>query len=155
MTPTGVLTVLHQLSPEDGTEPWGALVEGTDGNLYGTTRSQGQFGGGTIFRITPAGVFTVLHSFEGNGGFAPLSALTLASDGSFFGTTFGGGKSDCGTVFRMSADGATVKTVHQFTGADGCRPVAAPILAADGRLYGTAYAGGANGYGTAYRIKER
>jgi uncharacterized repeat protein (TIGR03803 family) len=67
ITPTGNETVLHLFagSPTDGAFPIGNLLQGTDGNFYGTTSGGGQFDGGTVFQITPAGVLTVLHSFAG------------------------------------------------------------------------------------------
>ena len=40
------------------------LVEGSDGNFYGTTQGGGAFSSGTVFRVTPAGVLTVVHSFD-------------------------------------------------------------------------------------------
>jgi uncharacterized repeat protein (TIGR03803 family) len=56
---------LFAASMMDGALPAGSLVQGSDGNFYGTTSDGGQFDGGTVFRITPAGVLTVLHSFAG------------------------------------------------------------------------------------------
>jgi uncharacterized repeat protein (TIGR03803 family) len=66
-TPTGNETVLYLFAASmmDGALPAGSLVQGSDGNFYGTTSDGGQFDGGTVFRITPAGVLTVLHSFAG------------------------------------------------------------------------------------------
>jgi uncharacterized repeat protein (TIGR03803 family) len=113
ITPEGVLTTLHYFAGPDGLSPSGALVQGTDGNLYGTTSSGGpansscHFGCGTIFRITPEGKFTTLHTFDGLDGQYPYVALVQATDGNFYGTTYAGGTSTactegCGTVFRLS-----------------------------------------------------
>jgi uncharacterized repeat protein (TIGR03803 family) len=67
ITPSGNETVLYLFagSTTDGALPAGSLVQGSDGNFYGTTSAGGQFDGGTVFQITPAGVLTVLHSFAG------------------------------------------------------------------------------------------
>ena len=113
ITPEGVLTTLHYFSGPDGLSPSGALVQGTDGNLYGTTSGGGPansscyFGCGTIFQITPKGKFTTLHTFKGLDGRYPYIGLLQATDGNFYGTTYVGGTSTactggCGTVFRLS-----------------------------------------------------
>ena len=54
----------------DGTNPYGALVQGADGSLYGTTSTGGNTGVncwltgcGTIFKITLDGTLTTLYSF--------------------------------------------------------------------------------------------
>jgi len=51
ITTNGVLTTLHSFSGADGTNPWAGLVQGRDGNLYGTTYGGGTDGGGTVFRL--------------------------------------------------------------------------------------------------------
>ncbi len=113
ITPEGVLTTLHYFAGPDGLSPSGALIQGTDGNLYGTTSSGGpansscHFGCGTIFQITPQGKVTTLHTFHGLDGSYPYIALVQATDGNFYGTTYAGGTSTactggCGTVFRLS-----------------------------------------------------
>jgi uncharacterized repeat protein (TIGR03803 family) len=113
ITPEGVLTTLHYFAGPDGLSPSGALIEGTDGNLYGTASGGGpansscHFGCGTIFQITPEGKFTTLHAFDGLDGRYPYVALVQATDGNFYGTTYAGGTSTactggCGTVFRLS-----------------------------------------------------
>jgi uncharacterized repeat protein (TIGR03803 family) len=93
MTPTGTLTVLHQFSGSDGANPIGGLIQGTDGNFYGTTSAGGSNpnGYGTVFQMTPSGTLNMLYSFSGSDGAEPLAALLQASDGNFYGTTqFGG-----------------------------------------------------------------
>jgi uncharacterized repeat protein (TIGR03803 family) len=115
ITPEGVLTTLHYFAGPDGSSPSGALIQGSDGNLYGTTSGGGPsnsscyFGCGTIFQITPEGKFTTLHTFHGFDGRYPYVALVQATDGNFYGTTYTGGTSTsctggCGTVFQLSRE---------------------------------------------------
>ncbi len=63
MTPTGALTTLYSFSGADGNSPQAPLVQGSDGNFYGTTEYGGANGRGTVFQVTPAGVLTTLVSF--------------------------------------------------------------------------------------------
>src|ERR1700735_912214 len=77
------------------------LVQGTDGNLYGTTYvSTGS--GGTVFKITTKGVLTTLYTFCAHGepcldGAQPDAGLVLAADGNFYGATMNGGANNFGT----------------------------------------------------------
>ena len=84
----GTLTTLHSFSgyPTDGGDPYAALVQATDGNLYGTTWRGGSYDEGTIFKITPTGTLTTLHSFDGTDGSFVQAGLVQASDGNFYGT---------------------------------------------------------------------
>ena len=84
------------------------MIQGSDGNFYGTT-FEGGVGYGAVYRITPQGQVRVLYSFTaGNDGFNPYGGVIQASDGSFYGTTgYGGGTgcnsgSGCGIVFKIS-----------------------------------------------------
>lgn len=131
--------------------PGPSLIEGSDGNLYGTGGDDGAYAAGSIYRLTPDGAFTTLHSFSGPDGSQPQSALVQARDGNFYGTTSTGGTSGAGTLFRMTPAGV-VTTLHSFTGVDGASPVAALIQGSDGALYGTTAAGGINSAGTVFRI---
>src|ERR1700688_17015 len=71
VTPSGVVTTLHNFTGPDGRNPWGGLTLGTDGNLYGSTISGGDNNDGTIFKITPSGTLTTLHSFNSTDGANP------------------------------------------------------------------------------------
>src|SRR5882672_1877407 len=72
----------------DGSGPGGALIQGRDGNFYGTTMwGPGYSDYGTVFRITPEGAFTTLFAFNGTNGASPSGALLQGADGSFYGTT--------------------------------------------------------------------
>jgi uncharacterized repeat protein (TIGR03803 family) len=164
----GVLTTLHSFNSLDGSYPIAALVQGTDGNLYGSTNLGGSFtcaafggsGCGTIFKITPNGQFTTLHSFNGADGHEPGAALIQGTDGSLYGTTFEGGANDAGTVFRITTQGQ-LSTLHNFCSQSGCPdgslPSAALFQADNGEFYGTTWSGGdtqcsAAGYGTVFKI---
>jgi uncharacterized repeat protein (TIGR03803 family) len=104
ITPAGIMTVLHVFEGiVDGGNPYSKLIEGSDGNFYGTS-NYGPTTAGTIFRITPAGVLTELHAFgAGSDGVGPLySGLTLGSDGNLYGTTALGGATGYGAVFQFN-----------------------------------------------------
>jgi uncharacterized repeat protein (TIGR03803 family) len=164
MTPDGTVTTIYKFCTEklcpDGREPTAGLVQGTDGNLYGTTvYSGGAAGGGanagTVFAVTPGGKLKGLHSFDSTDGAHPSAGLIQASDGNFYGTTEAGGANGGGTVFQITAAG-TLTTLHNFCTladcADGETPVAGLVQATDGNLYGTTELGGANGSGTIFQI---
>ena len=88
----------------DGAYPFAGLVQGTDGNLYGTTAYGGSSGGGTVFLLTPTGSGTVLYSFTGGAdGAFPVASLLQAADGRFYGTTQSGGDFGVGVVFRFAS----------------------------------------------------
>ncbi len=157
---TGAYAILHNFTAltandtnADGAGPRASLIQGLDGNLYGTASYGGAADDGTVFRITTAGVFTTLHAFNGNDGSGPKAALFQTGDGTFYGTTNAGNDSAAGgTIFKMTAAG-TVTTLHNFTsGSDGGNPAAGLVQGMDGNLYGTASAGGDFGYGEVFGI---
>ena len=103
ITPSGVYTVLHHFGQNnDLKEPYGDLMLGTDGQLYGTASDLGPQGYGGVFRIKTNGTgYKVLHSFNGANGAAPHGGLVQAADGHLYGTTTEGGEGANGTVFRI------------------------------------------------------
>lgn len=110
VTPDGIETILHFFSgpPADGAYP-DALIQGSDGNFYGTTVEGGDEGvsdgWGTVFKLTPDGVETILHSFTGQGDGALPGGLVQGSDGNFYGVTVGGGAHNNGTIFKLTPTG--------------------------------------------------
>jgi uncharacterized repeat protein (TIGR03803 family) len=159
ISPSGKFRTLYNFCVHtgcpDGEFPVGGLIEGSDGNLYGTTNAGGNpacpgGGCGTIYRITPSGVLTVLHRFNNTDGAYPAPALVEVHKGLFYGSTAGGGAHLDGTVFSMTANGA-VSTVHSFNGSDGFSPFVL-IAGSDGNLYGTTLGGGAKQAGTIFKI---
>ncbi|MDT5070391.1 MAG: hypothetical protein QOK02_6546, partial [Mycobacterium sp.] len=81
--------VLHKFSP-GLVNPYGKLIQGSDGNFYGTTVHSTGADHGTIFRMDPSGAVTTMHSFAGEwrDGALPYAGLTLGGDGNFYGTTY-------------------------------------------------------------------
>ncbi|MEY2546379.1 MAG: hypothetical protein QOG48_1496, partial [Verrucomicrobiota bacterium] len=142
--------VLHTFLLPPG-YPYAALIQGSDGNFYGTTQYGGATNGGTVFRMDSAGTVTTLHFFVGSDGRNPQAGLIQGADGNFYGTTSYGGATDSGTVFKMDSAG-TVTTLHSFVDSDGANPFAGLIQGTDGDFYGTTYYGGIAHQGTVFKI---
>ena len=159
VAPAQTFTTLTSFSGANGSSPFAPLVQGTDGNFYGTTDGGGTQGFGTIFRLTPAGALTRLYSFciQSNcaDGELPYAGLVQGTDGNFYGTTIGGGSQLFGTVFKITSGGA-LTTLYSFCQASGCTdgslPSAGLIQGAGGNFYGTTAGGGSQGFGTIFQI---
>jgi len=147
-------TSLHSFQvPTNGANPYAGLVQGRDGNFYGTTYGGGTNNAGTVFKISTNGLLTPLCFFTGgNDGANPMAGLVQGRDGNLYGTTGGGGTNDTGTVFKISTNGA-LSSLYSFTGGDdGATPYAGLVQGSDGGLYGTTSEGGTNGNGTVFSI---
>jgi uncharacterized repeat protein (TIGR03803 family) len=151
MTPAGVLTTLASFNFANGGFPFSNLVEGSDGNYYGTTAIGGSGNYGTVFRITPAGTLTTLVSFNGSNGYAPTAGLVAGSDGNFYGTVQSGSVSGDGAIFKMTLAG-DFNTVVSFTGPDGRYPYNGVVQGSDGNLYGTTTFGGSFADGEIFQL---
>jgi len=178
-------TILHRFEPSsasnvnsnaintDGAFPETALIEGSDGFLYGVTRAGGPHGTGAVFKVSRDGAsFKLLHAFGAvtsdanaavpinSDGAAPLGVVLQGADGFIYGTTSAGGENGRGTIFRVGADGQGFQLLHVFaalTGstspqvnAGGASPLAGLTDGKDGRFYGVASGGGSNGFGTIF-----
>lgn len=172
IAPGGTETVLYSFCPEaqldkpcdDGAFPQAPLME-SGGSLYGTTVSGGTNKQGTVFEISSAGTETVLYSFCSQqncaDGAKPEAGVVMDNAGNLYGTTEGGGNAycpgGCGTVFELAANG-TETVLYSFcpqgTCSDGAEPGPGGLVdAGDGKtLYGTAQAGGANGFGAVFKL---
>ena len=150
-------SMLLDFSGSEGAYPSTALLQGPDGNFYGTTAGGGNLtcssyaspGCGTVFSMTPTGSIKTLHAFSSTDGAAPEASLILGSDGNMYGTTLFGGDTTCsggaqwqgcGTVFKIDTSG-NFTPLHSFSGPDGAYP-ATLMQAADGYFYGTTESGG-------------
>jgi uncharacterized repeat protein (TIGR03803 family) len=153
------LSSLFGFDQTDGDNPLGALVQGANGNFYGTTSSDFGSGYGTAFEITPEGALTTLYTFcsltNCADGAYPTSGLTLAKDGNFYGVTNDGGTENYGTFFKITPEGK-LTTLYSFCSqancADGTYPTAGLLQAANGNFYGVTAYGGATGFGTIFEI---
>src|ERR1700716_3310734 len=155
VSPAQTFTPLVSFNGTNGADPAAPLVQGLDGNLYGTTSSGTTSAGvGTIFRTTTSGALTTLYTFCtqstcADGG-SP-TGLVQTTDGTFYGTTsYGGLSTSSGTVFKFAADG-TLTTLYRFCAQAKCADGALPariIHAIDGSFYGTTNIGGAGDMGT-------
>src|SRR6266478_1593959 len=142
-------TTLHRFTGAPDTQFPSSLLKATNGFFYGLTQEGGTANGGTVFRMDSTGAVTVLHIFSYG---ANITSLIQASNGFFYGTAAQAGASGFGTIFRMDSVGA-VTVLHSFSGTtDGGYPFSALLEASDGFFYGTAPSGGANRFGTVYRM---
>jgi uncharacterized repeat protein (TIGR03803 family) len=161
MTPSGAVTTLYSFCSlkncTDGINPYAALVEGVNGNFYGTTDGDDS-NDGTIFEITPAGGLTTLHTFCAQtncpGGGVPLAPLVLASDGNFYGTTHTAfvDANCCGAIFKMTPAGQ-VSTLFTFDATNGNGPWGL-FQATSGAFYGATYSGGTHNWGTVFSLSN-
>ena len=164
ITPAGAFTDLYHFGTGDGNFPDNALVEGYDGNFYGTPTGGGGLGG-TVFQVTPTGAFTTLHTFTGGLDGGSAAGLALGDDGNFYGPTQQGGLygqnngfaratgPGYGTIFQITPAGA-LTTLYNFTGgADGRNPAGPLIMDGNGGFYGTTGGDGAAIAGTLFDLK--
>ena len=142
----------------DGNSPYGGLVAGANGDLYGTTYYGGAGGLGSVFELARGtrGRYRerVLYSFQGGSdGSSPTATLVL-KNGELYGTTSaGGGSCGCGTVFKVDTRSGSETVLHAFgSGSDGAYPYYGLTFDAKGNLYGATVAGGAFGQGTVYEF---
>jgi uncharacterized repeat protein (TIGR03803 family) len=169
---TGVFNVSYRFTGgADGAYPFAPLVLDSKGNLYGTTLAGGSTGGncgsvgcGVVFKLDHAGTEMVLYSFlGGSDGGNPDTALVLDSTGNLFGITPSGGSFSgvcgangnrgCGVVFEVDTSN-TETALHTFTGQpDGEYPQGGLLLEeAAHTLFGTTNNGGANDFGTVFKV---
>jgi uncharacterized repeat protein (TIGR03803 family) len=162
-TASPTLTTLVSFGGGDGANPRGSLIADAAGDLFGTTRTGGADGQGTVFEIAKtldgyADAPTTLVSFTGADGLQPTGSLIADVAGNLFGTTSGGGADGDGTVFEITKTpegyASAPTTVVSFTGADGSNPLGSLTADAAGNLFGATSQGGADGDGTVFEISR-
>lgn len=158
------LTTIADFTFSQGVDPDAPLVEGVNGNLFGTTVAGGSlthcrldggpYGCGTVFEVTTGGTLTAVHRFDNIDGSIP-GGLVQAANGSLYGTTFYGGAHSGGSVFKIGSTGK-LTTLYNFCSqtncVDGAYPTSRLVLGASGNFYGATYGGGVNQFGSIFEI---
>jgi uncharacterized repeat protein (TIGR03803 family) len=164
ITPSGTLTVVHSFCSEgagdctEGGIPRGGVIQGPDGNIWGTTSFTGA-AGGTVFKVTPSGTLTTVFTFCTEGGSCPNGSLPsgsiiFGSDGNLYGTTYYGGTDGQGTIYKLTPSG-TLTTLYNFPNPSTVRSTPNGLLeASDGNFYGVQPLGGTGdgGSGTLFKL---
>ncbi|MDB6092492.1 MAG: type sorting protein [Verrucomicrobia bacterium] len=148
----------------DAWMPASAMIQASDGALYGASRFGGtpfvggSLGPGAIYKLNldGSGATTpfILPRAADEGG-TPLDGFIQASDGTLYATTSAGGSAGNGTVMKIQPDGSGFAVLHSFLGAgDGALPSDGLVEATDGALYGVTPNGGASNSGTIFKIQR-
>jgi uncharacterized repeat protein (TIGR03803 family) len=136
-----------------GNTPNGNLLKTDNGNFLGMTSTGGTYNGGAIFSITPSGVVTILKQLNSvTDGSTPHGELIKGTDGNYYGLNSAGGTNTYGTIFKLTPAGVYTVLKHLAYAADGTNPRGHLVQAKDGNFYGVTTAGGANGYGTIFKM---
>ena len=149
----GSLEVLHQFANAEGLLPFSGLTLARDGYYYGTTKTGGVYGLGTIFKMSADGTVNKLYDFTGGSdGENPESAPIESAEGDLYGTSLGS-LPHYGAVYKITKDG-NFTLLHAFNDADGRNAFGQLVQGTDNYFYGTTMDGGAHNNGTIFRINR-
>jgi uncharacterized repeat protein (TIGR03803 family) len=160
-TPDGTLSVWAAFnSADNGATPSGPLIEGSDGNLYGTALFGAGGAPGVVYRVNKTGATGEIEAFaffpvpETAGDFGPAGESPATGvvevDGSFYGSAMFGGANGLGTIFHATP--GNVSAVHTFDGSDGTTPTSPLLLGSGHVLYGTTLGDGVTNFGTLFQF---
>jgi uncharacterized repeat protein (TIGR03803 family) len=162
MSTNGALTTLYSFTGgNDGGLPECTLVQGRDGDFYGTTYEYSSNNDGTVFKITTNGVLTTLcefgaftNDYPASGYSEPYTGLVQGSDGNFYGVTYDGGTNDEGAAYEITTNGAftVLYSFGPYLGGYPENPYGPLVQGSDGSFYGTTELGGTNEAGTVFRM---
>jgi len=140
---TSLYTKLLDFDGANGSNPYGSLIQASDGKLYGMTYSGGDHNYGVIFSYnTTTLAYTKLIDFDGTNGSNPSGSMIQASDGKLYGMTSYGGSFLEGIIFSYDPATSSYIKLYDFDYKSGGEPNGSLIQASDGKLYGmTAYGG--------------
>ena len=153
----GFQVLHHFIGGADGKNPWGELIIGSDGALYGVTDFSSSAVRGTVYKINQdGGGYAIIHTFTGSpDGQQPHCRLLQAADGMLYGTTtFGGTASQLGTIFRLNLDGSSYSVIHALQSSAAEGRGLGPVLcqSTNGTLYGTVASGGSANAGAIFKV---
>jgi uncharacterized repeat protein (TIGR03803 family) len=153
MTTTGTIISVKDLDYSiTGSSPYGSLLQAADGNFYSMTSMGGSHGYGAIFKMSPGGAISILKYLDTISGGMPQGSLIQAADGNFYGMTNEGGTYGSGTIFKVTSTGVLTVLKSLNSNVTGSNPYGGLVVGSDGNFYGMTSGGGANGYGTVFKI---
>lgn len=138
----------------NGSNPYGSLIQATDGKLYGVTAKGGVNNEGVIFQYDPlTSILTKKYDFDNTtSGGKPECNLMQATNGKLYGMTVTGGANDYGVIFEYDYTTVTYTKLFDFNGNEnGGNPHGSLIQAKDGKLYGMTSAGGVKDLGVLFQ----
>lgn len=138
----------------NGSKPMGTLVKETGGKLFALTFEGGASNCGVLFEYDAlTNAYTKRFNFSGHGKLAgdqPQGAF-VEVNGKLYGTTVNGGVNDMGVLFEYDPLYNSYTKKIDFAGTlNGSYPISALMLAANGKIYGTASEGGVDGEGVLF-----
>ena len=149
----------------DGEQPFGGVIFGPDGALYGTTSAGGPNGAGTVFSLRPP--VTACHTAlcpwtetllydvgSSNLGYPIYGEVAFDQSGNLYGTTAFGGQQGYGAVYELNRSGGgwTAKVLYSFGDPDAHFPGHNVVLDSAGNLYGTTDTGGYYDEGAIFQL---
>ena len=147
------LTIHHHFAEATGRQPFGTMMEASDGNLYGIARAGGSIGYGSIFKFDPSdNSYENMHSFNGSDANQATGDLIEASDGFLYGLSFAGGGLGDGTIYQYNLSTGTAILVHSFNTINGKYPYGTMAESSNGKLYGMTSYGGSNNAGVLFEF---
>ncbi|MDE3182527.1 MAG: T9SS type A sorting domain-containing protein [Bacteroidota bacterium] len=148
---TFTYTKLKEFDYTNGANPYGSLMQASNGKLYGMTAFGGSSDAGVIFSFDPAtSIYTKLKDFDIANGANPAGSLLEASNGKLYGMTVFGGSSDYGVIFSFDPSTTTYTKFMDFNGTNGSNPYGSLVQKNDGKIYGLTAYGGINDAGVIF-----
>lgn len=151
------LKTLVDFDGSNGATPY-FMLQGRDGNVWGTTYGSGSTYCGTVYKMTPTGIFTPVLTTQCSSTFSDGNepeGMVQGTDGNFYGIAGFGGTNEQGSVFKLTPKGV-LTTLVSFDGSNGSFPVGTLTQGTDGNLYGATYGGGDQySYGTVFKVTTK
>ncbi len=157
---SSVFTKLFDFNYKNGGNPYGSLVQASNGKLYGITSQGGKgyvqrydtTGAGVIFSFDPVTMaYAEIKDFDyyNDGGFSDGS-FVKATNGKLYALTNKGGAAGYGVLFSFDPLTDTFNKLDDFNGYNGANPYGNLMQASDEKLYGATYAGGISNAGVIF-----
>ena len=144
---TSSYTELHEFDFASGSNPFGSLMQASDGKLYGTTLQGGNSNVGVIFSFDPVSIsYDKLFDFDFTTGSNPAGSLVQGNDKKLYGVTTELSTGNYGVIFSFNPSSATYSKLVDFDSDKGTNPYGGLTKSQDGKLYGvTTFGGSSNG----------